>query len=271
MTSPNLKVRLAVFDWAGTTIDFGSSAPAAAFKKVFASHGVEVTDDEARRPMGLNKREHLVAMLSEERVAGEWQLAKGTAWTEADVTQLYDEFVPFQLDAIRQNSQLVPGLASTVDALKAQDIKIGATTGYFRAAADLVTEAAKQQGFVPDSMTCADDVPKGRPAPWMIFRLMQKLNIYPPQCVVKIGDTVADVEAGRNAGCWTVGVCSSSSMTGCTEAEYFALSQEERSARLANTKKRYEESGSHFMIDSLEALPSVVQQINQRLASGDNP
>ncbi|CAE7473306.1 phpC [Symbiodinium sp. CCMP2456] len=76
----------------------------------------------------------------------EWQLAKGTAWTEADVTQLYDEFVPFQLDAIRQNSQLVPGLASTVDALKAQDIKIGATTGYFRAAADLVTEVGLPLG-----------------------------------------------------------------------------------------------------------------------------
>jgi len=64
MNPNNLTIQLVVFDWAGTTIDFGSCAPATTFRKVFAAHGVEVTDQQARAPMGMNKREHLVAMLS---------------------------------------------------------------------------------------------------------------------------------------------------------------------------------------------------------------
>ena len=54
-------IRLIIFDWAGTTVDFGSRAPAAAFAKVFAANQVDVSDAEARKPMGLSKREHLVA------------------------------------------------------------------------------------------------------------------------------------------------------------------------------------------------------------------
>ena len=39
---------------------------------------------------------------------------------------------------------------------------------------------AKQQGYEPDANVCGDDVPAGRPAPWMIFRVMEQLDVYPP-------------------------------------------------------------------------------------------
>ena len=60
MKNETQTIRLIVFDWAGTTVDFGSRAPATAFTNVFAAHGVSMSDDEACGPMGLNKREHLV-------------------------------------------------------------------------------------------------------------------------------------------------------------------------------------------------------------------
>ncbi|MEW4564529.1 phosphonoacetaldehyde hydrolase [Bremerella sp. JC770] len=271
MTASSTNVQLVVFDWAGTTVDFGSCAPATAFAKVFAAHGVEVSDEEARRPMGLNKREHLIAMLRTEGISKRWLDSQGTSWTDADVSRMYDQFVPYQLEAIQQNCQLVPQLLHVITALKSDGVQIGGTTGYFRAAAELVSQAASDQGFVPDANVCADDVPSGRPAPWMIYLIMQKLNVFPPHSVVKVGDTVADIEAGRNAGCWTIGVCDSSSITGLSYDAYCELDVKVRSQRLDATASVFQNAGSHYTVASIEDLPRVIGQINQRLAAGERP
>ncbi|PQO25793.1 phosphonoacetaldehyde hydrolase [Blastopirellula marina] len=265
------KIQLVVFDWAGTTIDFGSCAPATAFAKVFAAHGVQVSDEEARRPMGLNKREHLISMLSTDGISKRWHESKGAPWTDADVSLMYDQFVPYQLEAIEQSSQLVPHLLDVIGILQADEIKVGNTTGYFRAAAELVSQAASRQGFVPDANVCADDVPKGRPAPWMIYQVMQKLNVFPPQSVVKIGDTVADIEAGLNAGCWTIGICDSSSIMGLSLDDYCQLDPATKANKLDTTASVFQNAGSHFTIASIEDLPRVISQINQRLGDGERP
>ncbi|MBA2115270.1 phosphonoacetaldehyde hydrolase [Bremerella alba] len=271
MIAPYSNIQLVVFDWAGTTIDFGSCAPATAFAKVFAAHGVQVSDEEARQPMGLNKIEHLIAMLSTEEISKRWHDSKGTPWTDTDVSQMYDQFVPYQLEAIEQNGQLVPQLREVIHSLRANNIKVGSTTGYFQAAANLVYRVANDQGFTPDANVCADNVPKGRPAPWMLFQAMQALNVFPPKTVVAIGDTVADIEAGRNAGCWTVGICDSSSITGLSFDDYCQLDPQTKTERLKNTASVFQNAGSHFAIPSIEELPRVILQINQRLAEGDRP
>jgi phosphonoacetaldehyde hydrolase len=51
-----MAIRLVVFDWAGTVIDFGCCAPVAAFRDAFAKLGVPVSVAEARAPMGLHKK-----------------------------------------------------------------------------------------------------------------------------------------------------------------------------------------------------------------------
>ncbi|WP_166824480.1 phosphonoacetaldehyde hydrolase [Thalassoroseus pseudoceratinae] len=271
MSATPLSIRLVVFDWAGTTIDFGSRAPAVAFRKVFQSEGVEVTDEEARKPMGLNKREHLVAMLSEPDIAGRWQEAKGQSWSDSDVDAMYEQFVTIQLKAIEETSTLVPGILDVASQLRSQGILIAGTTGYFRLAADAVAKAAETQGFVPDVNTCADDVPQGRPAPWMIFRVMSELGVYPPSTVVKVGDTVADIKAGLNAGCWTVGVCDSSSLTGLALKDYEQLTNSERDEQISQAKSVYEDAGAHATISSISELPNLLQRFDNALVSNAKP
>ena len=36
------EIRLVVFDWAGTTVDYGSSAPVAVFERVFTEAGISL-------------------------------------------------------------------------------------------------------------------------------------------------------------------------------------------------------------------------------------
>ena len=42
-------IKLAIFDWAGTTLDYGCLAPAVVFVEVFKLRGVEITMQQARR------------------------------------------------------------------------------------------------------------------------------------------------------------------------------------------------------------------------------
>ncbi|MGB5368928.1 MAG: HAD hydrolase-like protein, partial [Flavobacteriaceae bacterium] len=58
-----------------------------------------------------------------------------------------------------------------------------------------------------DVLVTADDVQRGRPFPDMIWKAMDFLNIEVPQFVMKAGDSIIDIEEGKNAHCGlTVGV-----------------------------------------------------------------
>lgn len=264
-------LKMVVFDWAGTTIDFGSCAPVTAFVDVFRQHGVTVTPRQARGPMGLNKRTHVQRMLEVAEIGAAWKAVHGRDWTDADVDRLYHDVAPLQLAAIDKHAALVPGLLPTVATLRATGLKIGGTTGYFAAAAARVSELAKEQGFVPETTIHGDEVREGRPAPWMIYEAMQRLNVYPASSVLKVGDTKLDIEEGRNAGTWSIGVCDSSSETGCTVEEWTALSEGDKVAALKRTRKVFDAAGAHDTIATIADLPAAVERINARIATGERP
>jgi phosphonoacetaldehyde hydrolase len=267
-----LNICLIVFDWAGTTVDHGCYGPLAAFVRVFARYGVEISPAEARGPMGLHKKDHLREMLRAPEITERWRRAHGRDWAERDVKALYQDFIPLQLEVIDEHSRVVPGLLDCVAELRRQGIRIGATTGYFQAAAERVYAAARVQGYVPDHVVCAEDVPDGRPAPWMVFRIMERLSVYPPAAVVKVGDTVPDIEEGLNAGAWSVGVTRASSEVGCTEEEWAALGPTaERQKRLAPARQKLLAAGAHVVLESLAELPALVTDLSDRLHRGEKP
>ena len=83
-----------IFDWAGTTVDYGCFAPVKAFMEAFAHHGVPVTMEETRKPMGMLKRDHIRTMLHMERIAAEWKRVHGHEATEEAVDAVYAQFEP---------------------------------------------------------------------------------------------------------------------------------------------------------------------------------
>jgi phosphonoacetaldehyde hydrolase len=258
---------LVVFDWAGTTIDYGCFAPVSAFVEAFASRGVEVTTAEARGPMGLHKRDHIRAMLQMPQVAERWRRTHARDWNDSDVDDLYRCFIPRQLEVIDKHSWLVPGVIECVAELRRLGILIGATTGYFREAAERVYRAAQQQGFAPDHCICAEEAPAGRPAPWMMFRTMEALGVCPPAAVVKVGDTVPDIGEGLHAGAWSIGVSESSSEVGCTEEELQGLPAAEGETKVGAARQKLLAAGAHRVIASVADLPAVLRD-DPRFAVG---
>jgi phosphonoacetaldehyde hydrolase len=134
-----------------------------------------------------------------------------------------------------------------------------------------VYRRAAEQGYRPDHCVCAEEVSAGRPAPWMIFRIMEALGVYPPSAVMKVGDTVPDVGEGLAAGAWSVGIVRSSSEVGCTAREWDALPQTEQHRRSARCRAKLLAAGAHAAVDTLAELPAVLDEFNARLGRGERP
>ncbi len=248
-----------LFDWAGTMVDYGSLAPARVFVEIFHRSGVAVTEAEARGPMGKAKREHIASVLFLPRVAALWKQVKGTEPTDKDVQKLYDEFLPLQKSVLSSMSAVIPGASQAVAWCRSRGLKIGSTTGYTRELMEVVMPVAKAGGYSPDVMFCSDDVPTGRPAPWLNFRAAEALGIYPMDRILIVDDTPLGIKAGRNAGCWTVAVSQTGNSLGLSEKEVHALPPKELATRLTQIQKEFLNAGAHHVIPSVADLPQLLQ------------
>jgi phosphonoacetaldehyde hydrolase len=266
------KVRLVILDWAGTTVDYGCYAPTVVFVEVFRLKGVDISVAQARAPMGRAKREHIKAISQQPEVAEMWRAKHGKDCSDADVDDMFEQhFRPLQIECIARYAGLIPGTLDAVAALRAKDMLIGTTTGYFTEAAEINRQEAERQGFAPDTMVCASDVPAGRPEPWMVMRNMELTGVFPPSVVVKVGDTLPDIGEGRNAGTWTVGLSKTGNEIGLNEEELNALPDSEVNGRIAKAKRALYDAGAHFVVECIVDVPGVVDEIEQRLQKGERP
>lgn len=269
-TAHAAKLKAVVLDWAGTTVDFGSVVPARTLQQVFGEAGVELSDAEIRRDMGLPKRDHIQRLFAMAKVREAWQARKGRAPSDADVEELYRRFIPRQLSCLSEYSELIPGVLDCIKRFRQRGLKIGSTTGYTRAMLDVLAEKSAKAGYRPDCSLSPEDVGAGRPAPFMIYECAVRLQVYPLASIAKVGDTPADIEEGLNAGAWAIGVAGTGNGIGATLKEFEALPQEERQSRLVYARKELEQAGAHYIVDTLADLGSVLDDIDARLLSAAN-
>jgi phosphonoacetaldehyde hydrolase len=238
---------------------------------LFESHGVPISEAEARRDMGVLKRDHIQRILSSVAVSEGWRAQKGNAPNEQDVAAMFAEFIPLQLECLVRDSPIIDGVAETVFRLKERGLKIGSTTGYTREMMDLLAPAAAKSGYLPDSIVTPDEVGGGRPHPWMIFHNAIRLQIDNLARIVKIGDTVSDIEEGLNAGVWTIGVARTGNLIGMRASEFAALPPHEQRARLDRAHVQLLEAGAHAVIDSVAECLLALDQIEQWIREGRTP
>lgn len=260
-----------IFDWAGTTIDYGCFAPLDAFITAFRERGVDITISEVREPMGLPKKEHIRSILHMKGPRDRWKAVNGKNPDDGDVSELYARFEPVLMESIVRHAELLPGVKDTVHSLRASGIKIGSTTGYTADMMRPIIHETAKQGYLPDLIVTPDDVPGGRPYPWMIMKNMIELGMPSSRAVLKVGDTLSDIAEGLAAGVWSAGVIEGSSELGLSRAEYAALGPDEKKQWYANVRERYFNAGAHIVMDSIDDTLHVVRAINSALADGAYP
>ncbi|MCL1894091.1 MAG: 2-aminoethylphosphonate--pyruvate transaminase [Holophagaceae bacterium] len=259
------EIKGVIFDWAGTTVDFGCFAPLKVFTEIFKNKGIDITIEEARLPMGMLKIDHVRAILSMPRISQLWSEKFGRDYNDGDVAELYSDFEPSLMKILPNYTDVLDGVLLVCKELRERGIKIGSTTGYTKEMMEVVADGATKQGYTPDCLVTADDVGSGRPYPFMIYRNMQNLGIYPPKCIIKVGDTVSDIKEGVNAGVWSVGVIVGSSEMGLTREEYSQLSDEQKMVLTRKITKTYFDAGADYVINNMAELPALIDEINKGL------
>ena len=179
-----------ILDWAGTAVDYGSFAPIAVFLRLFADQGVVITPEDARAGMGLMKKDHLRTILARPTVRSAWQSVHGAPPSEPDIDDLFEQFIPLQTAVLKEHAKPIPGVIEATAELRKRGIKIGSTTGYLRAMMATLAPTAAAHGYRPDCIVCSDDVPAGRPAPWMCFMNAMRLGVYPMAALIKLSGIV---------------------------------------------------------------------------------
>lgn len=255
------KFKAAVFDWAGTTVDFGSFAPMGVFVRAFAEFGITATIDEARGPMGSAKWDHIRAMIDMPSIARQWEETYGKAPVDADVDRVYEVFVPMNEKVAADYADLIPGTLETMTYLRSKGMKIGSTTGYTRSIMENVLPVAAAQGYEPDNLVCSDDLPEGRPGPLGMYKCMVDLVAYPPEAILKVDDTAPGIGEGVAAGCVTVGLALSGNAVGKTLTELEAMDDAEIDALRQHATRILKDAGADHVIDTVADLPALIEQL----------
>jgi phosphonoacetaldehyde hydrolase len=267
-TIPANSLKALVLDWAGTTVDFGSQAPARTIQRVFEDVGVSLSEDEVRRDMGLAKKEHITRILSIPRIREAWRAVRGSFPTPDEVEVLYQMFIPLQLSCLMKYSSLIPGVVEAVQRFRRRGLKIGSTTGYTRAMLDMLVETSAKAGYKADCSISPEDVGSARPGPFMLYENAVRLQVYPMASIAKVGDTPADIYEGLNAGAWSIGVAATGNAIGLSLAEFQALPENERYSRVSDARTELRRAGAHYVVDTLAELDAVLDDIDTRLKSG---
>lgn len=255
-------VEAVIFDWAGTTVDYGCFAPVQAFIETFKAAGVEPTVQETREPMGMLKIDHIRTMLKMDRIAAEWERVHGAAPCEDDVHALYEPYEKRLLSILNNFASPKPHVLDAVAQIRQMGIRLGSTTGYNDKMMAIVAPAAREAGYEPDFMITPDAVGgHGRPYPYMMFRNMEALGVTDARRAVKVGDTVSDIREGKNAGCISIGVVEGSSEMAMAQEQFDALCDDDKAAAREQASSVFHAAGADAVINTFAELPALLRQL----------
>jgi 2-aminoethylphosphonate-pyruvate transaminase len=191
-------VDLVVFDMAGTTVYDGDAVNESLRGALLDVAQCATTRDAVNLVMGLRKPLAIALLL---------QQSTGHAPADALVNQVHDNFVDRMLNYYATSPLVreVEGAGELFAWLKSHGIKVGIDTGFNRPIAQVIIDRLGwEKNKLIDVSVTADEVPAGRPAPFMIYRCMEKTGVQQIARVVKVGDTPSDLYEGTNAGCGLV-------------------------------------------------------------------
>jgi phosphonatase-like hydrolase len=184
--------RLIVLDIAGTLLDDGG-AVLDAFRVALLKAGIESEADDLNAVRGANKLQVFRSFAARSLGAGPEAIRaaqEGLAtFNEELAIRLRDGEMDF-----------VPGLPETLQRLRDAGLRLASNSGFNRSIAEAVLARLRRHAGPLDADVCGDDVPEGRPAPFMIFLAMERTGVHDATSVVVVGDTPLDLQAGTNAG-----------------------------------------------------------------------
>lgn len=188
-------IKAILFDFIGTTvIEKDPSTINRCYVNAFAKFGMDVSLETIREGRGLDKKEMIASVLKayskDERLLNQ---VLGTLENE----------IEDNLDNFHENE----GFAELIAHLKAKKTILGIGTGLPRDSFEKIYAHLGWEKDLFDYTGIAAEMPRGRPHPDMILDMLKKCNLN-KEGFLKLGDTVADIQEGKNAGVRTAVILS---------------------------------------------------------------
>lgn len=220
--------RLAVFDMAGTTVA-DDNAVGIAFQQAFRNNGYEIKLHDVNPLMGYHKPLAIQLVLKK----------LGEEFDDDTVNTIHDDFVEEMINYYEYDPAVrpLPSVEDVFMELKEKGISVVLNTGFPHEIAETIVKRFqwKERGLVDDYIA-SDEVEQGRPYSFMIRELMNRAGVEDPAEVLKVGDTEADINEGRNTKCGLVIAVT----TG------------------AFTREELEPYGPDHILDNLSELPKLI-------------
>lgn len=188
-----MKIKLVVFDIAGTTLKDDADVVANNFTKALQLGGLHIENEEMNKVMGYRKIDAIKMILEEHNIE----------YTNEQIDQIHQTFQ----DLINEHYKTSPieeieGASELFKSLKSEGIKVALNTGFSRSTTNIIID---RMGWIEhdliDMSVTSDEVEEGRPFPFMIKSIMNEFGITDSKEVAKVGDTPSDLLEGRNADC----------------------------------------------------------------------
>jgi phosphonatase-like hydrolase len=190
-----MKFELIFFDLIGTTIKDSNEKESLvidSFYRSFALNGFHLSYKKVNEQRGKRKREAIRNLIPE-----------GLSTQLED--KIYQDFMSL-LKSSRSNFSEMPGALRLFKFLKSKNIKIALGSGLPMDFIQDLIDASQWQGVNFDYIGSSENFGIGRPDPIMILDAMDKLLVLDKKKVLKVGDTIVDVQEGKNAGVYTAAV-----------------------------------------------------------------
>jgi HAD superfamily hydrolase (TIGR01549 family) len=185
-----MDVRAVLFDLIGTTVkETDRSTIERCMQLAFADHNIKLPSHLIRGHRGKSKREVISTLLLS---------LKAPLHLTSDVLARFKVHFESQLHNFDTND----GLVELLEFLQANKIKAGIGTGLTSDLLHRIFHHLKWDKSSFDYVGTASEAGRGRPSPDMINHFLSTHGLTPSQ-LLKVGDTIADIQEGKNAGVLT--------------------------------------------------------------------
>ncbi len=180
-------IQAVLFDFIGTLIkEVNPQIINSCFESAFVQHNVSVELASIIKERGKDKKE----MIS--------NIVRSQDLSASLVDRIYSCFKKNILDNL-PNFQENEGASALLALLKEKNVRTGVGTGLDRDVFESICHALRWNKAEFDYIGIANEIGRGRPYPDMIIDMMNTLNLTNTHEFLKVGDTVADIQEGKNA------------------------------------------------------------------------
>ncbi len=199
------KYSAVIFDLSGVLVDFGVHIPVIAINRAFNNQGIHISEKNIRKYVGSNQENQIKVLCNLNNCKSKFE----------DIYTDYQNQLVI-LNSSEEFNTPINGASKTTNLLKQLGFKIGITTFYNKNVFSVIDKSLKKHNVVYDTVVCNNDVILGQPEPFMLYKMMNKLNTPSRQCI-KVGESHLNTTEGLNAKVDTINVIDSSNCMGLDE------------------------------------------------------